>query len=75
MGRELALADNRTAEVGLDWDADVISALIEDGVEVSEYFLDDELEKLIGEDDKQDDGDRGEENLVTCPDCGSMFSL
>lgn len=50
--RELAIADNRTAEVGLEWDANEL--LKASGpVDLSGYFLDPELAALFGEaDDK-----------------------
>lgn len=45
--RELAIADNRVAQVGLDWDAEQLRALLADGVDVSEFFRDGELEDLL----------------------------
>lgn len=48
--RELAVADNRTAEVGLEWDANEL--LKASGpVDLSGYFLDPELAALFGEAD------------------------
>ncbi len=41
----LAVADNRTAELGLDWDAEVLKAISEE-VDLSGLFDDDELAEL-----------------------------
>lgn len=41
--RELAIADNRTGEINLDWNADELQALIDEGVDLSEMFTDQEL--------------------------------
>jgi hypothetical protein len=45
--RELALLDNRTAEVNLVWDAEVLDALSLEGVDLSSLFSESELEALI----------------------------
>lgn len=47
--KELAIADNRSAEVSLNWDQDVLSELKEE-IEIGEYFNADELFDLIGGD-------------------------
>lgn len=49
-GRALALADNRVSEVDLDWDGQELKKLMEDGLDVSEFFFPEELEKLLAED-------------------------
>lgn len=46
-GRELALADNRVAEVDLAWDADTLVALAEDCVDLSALWGGDELDVLL----------------------------
>lgn len=46
--RELALFDNRTAEVNLDWDADIIAAFDTDGIDLSPMFTDAEIPALVG---------------------------
>lgn len=48
-GRALAVADNRTSEVGLDWDADALRALADDGVDLAQFWREDELETLLGD--------------------------
>lgn len=50
MATKLALYDNRTAEFAY-WDRDVIQELIDEGVDVSTMWYDDELDKLLKADD------------------------
>jgi hypothetical protein len=45
--RALAIADNRTAELGLDWDADVLKELIPD-LSLQPFFSTDELAAILG---------------------------
>ena len=45
--RELAIADNRTGEINLDWNADELQALIDDGADLSEMFREEELGALL----------------------------
>lgn len=45
-GREAAIALNRTAQVGIEWDADAIAEGIEDGVNLDDWFREDELEDI-----------------------------
>jgi len=47
--RELALLDNRTSEVNLDWDPEVIAALRDEGLDMSLAFSDEEIAEIIGE--------------------------
>ncbi len=47
-GRKLAIADNRIAEIDLDWDPDVLRSI---KVELPEFFTDAELRRLIGASD------------------------
>jgi 16S rRNA G966 N2-methylase RsmD len=44
--KELAIADNRIAELGLDWDADVLSELSAD-LDLKPFFSEDELRQLL----------------------------
>ena len=46
---ELAVADNRTSELGLAWDAQVLAALKADGVDLTGLWTTDELARLIGD--------------------------
>lgn len=79
--RELAIADNRTSEVGLDWDP---MTLLEEtpGVELEQYFFDEELaqlklkgaqEHLAGEADGQLGAPRGDLRKTVCPNCQFEF--
>lgn len=51
-GRELALADNRVAEINLDWDAHVLSALAAEGVDLAALWSDKELALILGAGDE-----------------------
>ncbi len=44
-GRGLAIADNRVAEVGLDWDMEALEKIGEE-LDLGEFWFDDELPKL-----------------------------
>lgn len=48
--RELSISDNRTAEVSLDWDVDVLRDDWESGVELETYWYEGELADLLAED-------------------------
>ena len=50
--RELAIADNRTSEVSLDWDPNVLLHHVP-GVSLSGYFFDNELARILGEADEK----------------------
>lgn len=60
-GRRLAVGDNRAAELGIQWDPEVISSLTGEGVDLSSYFTDVELQNLCKslEEEMPDDGDTG----------------
>lgn len=45
--RKMAYLDNRSSEVGLEWDAEQIFADMQAGVDLSDLFRDDELDKLL----------------------------
>ena len=50
--RELAIADNRTAEVGLEWDVDILKSL---DLDLKQFWTETELRKLVG-DEKEIEG-------------------
>lgn len=54
-GRALALADNRTGEVNLEWDPEVLRQLQEQDQNLLEHFADTELTNLIGHLQEVDD--------------------
>jgi DNA modification methylase len=62
--RRLAVADNRIAELNLDWDPEILARLQEDGVPLDELFTIDELERLVGHGLNAGEGD---ENAVVDP--------
>jgi site-specific DNA-methyltransferase (adenine-specific)/site-specific DNA-methyltransferase (cytosine-N4-specific) len=44
--RQLAIADNRSGQVSLDWDSDVLKGLVDDGVDLAPFWTADELATL-----------------------------
>ena len=50
-GREAAIALNRTAQVGIEFDASELDAHLSEGVDVSDWFRDDELDALHVDDE------------------------
>jgi site-specific DNA-methyltransferase (adenine-specific)/site-specific DNA-methyltransferase (cytosine-N4-specific) len=44
--RQLAIADNRSGQVSLDWDTDTLKGLVEDGVDLAPFWTADELATL-----------------------------
>jgi hypothetical protein len=46
-GRGLAIADNRTAELGLEWDPEILSELAAE-LDLQPYFTDEELQDITG---------------------------
>jgi hypothetical protein len=77
--RELAVADNRTAEVGLDWDAVELQAVVDMGADLSGFFVSEELEKLgviMEAPSPQDESGvprLDKKKSVTCPECHHEF--
>ena len=78
--KELAIADNRTSEVSLDWETSVLLELQDEGVDLSQFWLEDELTDLLGqenelteEDDEQGFGGNRNEVQCVCPNCGHEF--
>jgi DNA modification methylase len=55
-GRKLAIADNRTAQLNLDWDADALAQLSEE-FDLSGYFTDSELRNIIPPEVDEDEDD------------------
>lgn len=53
--RELAIADNRTSELDLEWDADVLAALQIEGVDLSQFWTDREMEALMAIPEPEDE--------------------
>jgi len=79
--RELAIADNRASEIGLDWDADVLKAeLVAGEVDLKAFWLDDELDALFAETvavtapQEFKEVNENIETEYTCPKCGYQWS-
>ena len=76
--RELAYADNRTGQVSLEWDAGVLSADIENGVDLSDWFKPFEIEAMMlptpPEDWKEYDESAADDvEFHECPNCGHKW--
>ena len=54
MGRGLAIADNRVAELNLDWDLDALEELADQGVELLDHWTEDELKEFNYHDEEFD---------------------
>ena len=48
-GRELAIADNRTSELNLEWDSDALDAMASQGVDLDQFWKPEELDRLLGD--------------------------
>lgn len=46
-GREMAYADNRIGQIDLEWDAEQIAADIKDGVNLDQFWSQEELDELL----------------------------
>lgn len=44
--KELAIADNRASETGLEWDAEVLQSFMDDGVDLDQFWFPDELNAI-----------------------------
>ena len=53
--RELAYADNRTAEVDLDWDVDEILMDLQDGIDLDGLFYEWELDQKLNQGEDEED--------------------
>jgi DNA modification methylase len=62
--RELAIADNRVAELDLAWDPEVLQQLQAEGADLGPFFTSEEFEQLLGAAAKRGQGD---ENAVLAP--------
>lgn len=68
----LALADNRASELA-EWNTETLTGLIDNGVEVSDYWHDAELAALLTS--PQTEPPAGvADGMMTCPECGHRWS-
>lgn len=78
--KELAIADNRASETGLEWDAEVLAALADDGVDLSQFWFEDELADVLDVVPDfepvgiEEQGRLDEKAQVECPECGHRFT-
>lgn len=79
-GRALAVADNRTSEVGLEWDRESLGWL-SDQIDLGQFWFDDELEALdlpnvvdlvLGTGPTEGEG-APEVEAPRCPHCGELL--
>ncbi len=77
--REYAYLDNRASEVGLTWDANVIAADVEKGMDLSALFTQGELEYIgamipvFNPVDVSEQPRLDQKSPITCPHCGMEF--
>jgi hypothetical protein len=76
--RKLAFYDNRASEVGLDWDAEELLASMQNGMDLSSLWNEDELQELfasieIPEFKEYTEEVENEVEMMTCPHCGEEF--
>lgn len=74
LAKEYQVLDNRSSEVGLKWDADVMRDLQSDGVPLDRWFYEDELAAIFAADsDPPGGGSPGERTEFICPHCGCVL--
>lgn len=76
---ELAILDNRTSEINLDWDAEILAAIKENGeYDLHELgFSDAEIDKVLATLEAPEDFATHDENIPVqhvCPKCGHRWS-
>lgn len=71
--RGLAYADNRAGEVGLEWDAEQLLSDLHDGIDIGQFFHQDEIEEVIGA--ELDRVAKLEETMVTLKPMSRMYAL
>lgn len=78
--RELAINDNRIGEINLDWDAEVLAGLADEGVEFGDLWSGEELTELLDavpdfEPTSIDEQGRlDEKKKCICPNCNHEFT-
>lgn len=75
--RELAYADNRVQQIDLDWDVEQLLQDVNDGVDLSTFWKEDEVERflnmekdLIKKETNQTDDENVDLSTICCPKCG-----
>ena len=77
--RALAYADNRVSEIDLEWDTEQILQDISAGVDLSDFFTDEELTAVVGdvsnvEFPEYDESVADEVEYCECPKCGHKWA-
>lgn len=71
--KKLAIADNRTSEISLSWEPEILAELSQD-VDLSGFFTEDELSDLVkGAIAEPDNFALQEKKQHVCPNCGCEF--
>lgn len=75
--KELAIVDNRAGELGLRWDPDALTKLHADGADLSKFWTEAELGRLLDQDERT----RGSAEQApaagapcVCPTCGATHA-
>jgi hypothetical protein len=77
--RDLAIYDNRTAELAV-WNVEQLAADLQNGEDLSAFFYDDELKALgvvvpgFGPASEDEQGRLDQKAPVTCPSCGHEWT-
>lgn len=77
-GRRMAIRDNRVGEVDLEWNPDELKSLMDEGVDLSQFFDQDELSAILQtvpdvEFKEYDESVADDVEYCTCPKCGHKF--
>ena len=75
--RQYAIADNRTTELS-EWDTEQLQALIDDGVDLSAFWFEDEMAAVLNAVSdvsfkEYDESIEDEVQYCECPACGHRF--
>ena len=78
-GRELAIADNRTSELNLDWDSAALDAMASQGVDLDQFWKPEELDELLngledGAEEPQEEDEEAVNDLIDQADSGEIES-
>ena len=76
--RELAIADNRAAEVGLEWSAEVLASFQDEGLDLEQFWFPEELAAITEqvpdvEFPEYTESVEDEVQYCECPSCGHRF--
>ena len=77
--RQYAFADNRTAQMSIDFDPDIIADDLAAGLDLSDWWMDFELDELLSNDNLPEDWQEFDESasddveMCECPKCGHEF--